>query len=134
MGNNERPKAELLAEFRRLLAFAKVIRSVDSRTWDEPLAPGKWTMKEVVGHLLLWDQYFYESAIGKIAEGKPLTLKHLDFEAFNARAAQYGRGESVSRFAEELILWRSRIVDTLEGLSETEFRYRGPRCDIYAGS
>lgn len=129
MGNDVRAKAELLDEFRGLLAFAEEIRSVDEQTWDKPMAPGKWTMKEVAGHLLLWDQYFYESAVGKIAEGKPLTLKHLDFDAFNARAAQYGRDQSGGKLVEELVLWRSRLVDTLEGLSETEFRRSFPDLD-----
>ncbi|GLI05002.1 hypothetical protein YDYSG_10320 [Paenibacillus tyrfis] len=129
MGNDVRAKAEPLDEFRGLLAFAEEIRSVDEQTWDKPMAPGKWTMKEVVGHLLLWDQYFYESAVGKIAEGKPLTLKQLDFDTFNARAAQYGRDQSGEKLVEELVLWRSRITDTLEGLPETEFRRSFPDLD-----
>ncbi len=129
MGNNERPKAALLAEFRGLLAFAEELRSVDTQIWDEPLAPGKWSLKEVTGHLLLWDQYFYESAIGKIAESKPLTLKQLDFNAFNARAAQYGREQSGGKLVEELVLWRSRLADTLEALPEAEFRRSFPDLD-----
>ncbi|KPV55971.1 hypothetical protein QJ48_30245 [Paenibacillus sp. A3] len=78
---------------------------------------------------MLWDQYFYESAVGKIAEGKPLTLKHLDFDAFNARAAQYGRDQSGGKLVEELVLWRSRLTDTLEALPETEFGRSFPDLD-----
>ncbi|MFD0589509.1 hypothetical protein ACFQZE_16090 [Paenibacillus sp. GCM10027627] len=39
--------------------------------------------KDIICHMMKWDNYFYEEAIAKITQGEPLTVKHLNFDEFN---------------------------------------------------
>ncbi|MCE5172986.1 hypothetical protein LQV63_27365 [Paenibacillus profundus] len=59
--------------------------------WQTPIDGGKWTIHDIVSHIMLWDKYFYEEAIYPIANDKQMTVSHLDFDAFNKEAIEYGK-------------------------------------------
>lgn len=50
---------------------------MEDADWEAPLEAGKWSLQDVLCHIMLWDKYFYEEALVKIQEGLPLTAAHL---------------------------------------------------------
>lgn len=71
-------KQQLLDEFSTLISFVESLRELDDQIWMMPIAEGKWTPRDIVAHIMLWDQYFLEEAIQKITSQQPVTLQHLD--------------------------------------------------------
>lgn len=48
-------KSRLLEEFKEWIRFVSEIREMD---WQITIAEGKWSVQDIVSHILLWDKYF----------------------------------------------------------------------------
>ncbi len=108
---------ERLEAFKEWTVFVSTLRQLNEAAWNANIAPGKWTIKDIVCHMMLWDKYFYEEAIHKIASGRQVTLKHLNFDEFNGKAVIYGRTIHTDELIEKAILYRSKIIDDIYSLS-----------------
>ncbi|AIQ36749.1 hypothetical protein R50345_20160 [Paenibacillus sp. FSL R5-0345] len=115
-----RTKEQMLFEFKSLIPFVESLEEVPDKHWNMPIATGKWTVKDILCHLMLWDKYFYEGAIKKILLKEPLTTKHLDFNEFNANAMEYAKLLSKQTLIEQFLLYRTRILDAVSGLTDEE--------------
>lgn len=116
-------KEELLQQFRQWVAFVQSLETADER-WNIQLGDGKWSVREVVSHIALWDKYFLEEAIDPIHNSVPLTVKHLDYDAFNENAKQYGKRTSPSDLSEQAISYRLQIIQRIEGFSQSVYEGR----------
>ncbi|NDI34135.1 DinB family protein [Chengkuizengella sediminis] len=115
-------KNELLVEFNHWILFVDDLKDQKDHIWNKPITKGKWTIREVVSHIMLWDKYFYEEAIEKIANQTPLTLKHIDFDEFNEQAKEYGKTTSIKELSEKAVLYRKLIIEQIESLSDERYR------------
>lgn len=111
-------KAELLASFQEWINFLRKLSEQNELAWNEPISPGKWSLRAVVSHIMLWDQYFFEHAIDKIHKQLPLTLKHTDYDDFNRNAQSYGEQVSIEELIRQSIFYRERIIAAIQSLSE----------------
>lgn len=114
-------KEQMLLEFESFIPFVESLGEVADNYWSEPIAAGKWTLKDIVSHLMLWDKYFYEGAIKKIMMSEPITTKHLDFNEFNANAIEYAKLLSVQTLIEQFVHYRTRIIDAAASMTNEEF-------------
>lgn len=112
---------ELLNDFKSFIPFVKSLADLNDDIWENSLEVGKWTLKDVISHIMLWDKYFYEEAIQKIVLNEPLTVKHLNFDDFNKNAIHYAKNKTKKDLIDELFLYRSKIIDAIAGMSEEEF-------------
>ncbi|OBZ18597.1 hypothetical protein A8L34_03225 [Bacillus sp. FJAT-27264] len=112
---------QMVLEFQSFLPFVESLKEAPEAHWTTPIGEGKWTVKDIICHIMLWDKYFYEEAIEKIKLGQPLTSRHLDFNEFNANAVEHAKSLSALQVAEDCILQRTRILDTITGLTEEEY-------------
>ena len=110
-----------LQQFGEWITYVKELAAYDEAFWNQPIAANKWTVRELVSHMLLWDKYFNEGAIERIAQGEALTLQHLDFDAFNANAKVYGRETSVKELISQAIQYRTQIIHHIALLSEAQY-------------
>ena len=111
-------KAQLLEQFEGWVHFLEELTELD---WNVPLAEGKWTIHDVVSHMYLWDQYFLEEAIIPISKDTPLTVQHLDFDAFNKKAMEIGSAKSKREVTELSRHYRQAIVREIRGQDEQKF-------------
>ncbi|WP_028545320.1 DinB family protein [Paenibacillus taiwanensis] len=109
-------KQQLLSQFKIWLPFLQQLLEVEE-IWSQPIAANKWTVKEVVSHIMLWDQFFYEEAIRKLADHDPLSFQHVDFDSFNEHAKLYGHANTISRIVSESVVYRTAIVDCIDSMS-----------------
>ncbi|CAM3718689.1 DinB family protein [Marinicrinis lubricantis] len=113
-------KQEMLEQFQALIPYVQSL-PYDEMIWNLPIAEGKWNLKEMVCHLMKWDQYFYEEAIHKITLNEPLTAKHLHFDEFNANASAYAKTQTVKDIVQQWIEWRNKLIDDISALDEEQF-------------
>ncbi|MBD2872954.1 GNAT family N-acetyltransferase [Paenibacillus arenilitoris] len=111
----------LLRAFGEWTAFVSDLGRYGEWLWNQSVAPGKWTVREAVAHMLKWDEYFFEGAVAKVAAGLPLTVRHLDYDEFNREAADYGRKTSVGELTGEAVRIRTGIIETISGLSDEQY-------------
>lgn len=113
--------AQRISEFQSFTPYIQSLEFLDKEVWESPMGEGKWSLKELLCHLMRWDQYFYEEAFAKVKEGQPVTAKHLNFNEFNARAIEYAQTVTVQEAIEQFVRYRSLIVGQMSDISEEEF-------------
>ncbi|WP_248929824.1 DinB family protein [Paenibacillus hamazuiensis] len=112
---------EMVEEFKAFIHYAEELNELEEELWNRPIAAGKWTVKDILSHIMLWDKYYYEEGIEKIAHDQPLTVKHLDFDRFNAGAREYAETQSRQSIVEQLLHYRMKIIHVLSRLREEDF-------------
>jgi len=110
----------LLHAFSRFIPFVETLRIMPGVHWTKPMGTEKWSVSEVVAHILLWDRYFLDTAIIKIATGEPLTVQHLDFDVFNNDAAPYAAAVEQKQLINEAIDCRTEILRLIGRIPATE--------------
>ncbi|WP_340022330.1 DinB family protein [Paenibacillus sp. FSL K6-1096] len=109
---------QLIQEYEALIPYIESLAKLEPGVWVTPLEPGKWSLKDLLCHLMLWDKYFYEAAFVSIREGRPLTSQHLNFNEFNANAVRYAETVSVQEAISQFILYRRKITSYAASLSD----------------
>ncbi|GAA0836848.1 DinB family protein [Paenibacillus glucanolyticus] len=92
--------------------------------WNRPIAEGKWTVRDVVCHIMCWDEYFYNEAIAKVSAGETLTVKHLDYDAFNEDSRLYAKTLSTEALVNQTLAAREKLIQTIEALPEALYAMR----------
>lgn len=112
---------EMIKEFEAFIPFVVSLKEYDDGHWNLPITEGKWTVKDIICHIMLWDKYFYEEAIHKIKSQEPLTVRHLNFDKFNANAIEYANSQTMDSIINQFIEYRSKIINDISGLSDEEY-------------
>jgi hypothetical protein len=112
---------DMIVEFKSFIDFVESLKAIDEVYWNKPLSEGKWSMKDVICHIMLWDKYFYEGAIEKIKHGEPVKVKHLNFNEFNANAREYAKNQTRDDIIDQFIMYREKIIADIIDLSEDEY-------------
>ncbi|MCD9025479.1 DinB family protein [Cohnella silvisoli] len=108
----------LLEFFEEWISFTITLQELDEVVWESSIEPGKWAIRDIISHIMLWDKYFYEEAVDRIASDKQVTIKHLNFDDFNSKAIIYGRTISTDELIEKTLFYRKRIIGDIRNLSE----------------
>ena len=124
-----RSKDQWIADFHEWIPFAESLKSLDEQTWSTPIGKGKWCVRDIVSHIVRWDEYFLEEALLPILNGVPLTVRQLDFDAFNAEAAEWGRAYGRQELLQEAIQTRTRVLKTLQRIPESDYAREYPAPD-----
>ncbi len=114
-------KDQLLEQFSEWISCVKKLNEYDEDVWNEEIAVGKWSLREIVSHMMLWDKYFFETAIEKIYKEEALTITHQDFDEFNDNAKEYGKRTSTKELIEQSIDIREQIIQHIRKLSEEAY-------------
>lgn len=109
---------ELLNTFEEWITFVQSLQDQSEDIWKSSIEPGKWTIKDIVCHIMLWDKYFYDEAIHKIATDKPVTLNHIDFDEFNKEAVIYAKTISIEELIEKSVFYRECIIADIRSMPE----------------
>lgn len=51
-------KQQLLNEYSEWIGKVKEFGDLEEGYWNSPIADGKWTVRDVVCHIMRWDEYF----------------------------------------------------------------------------
>jgi uncharacterized damage-inducible protein DinB len=116
-------KADLLEQFAEWLAFMEGLTAIDELKWNSPISEGKWSIRDIVSHIMLWDRYFHEGSIDKIASGHALTLtmQGIDFNEFNHNAIKFSKTQQKNDLIQQSKAIRSKIITQLEQIDAADY-------------
>jgi len=113
---------ELRAHMHQYVDFLHTLQEVDGGLWTAPMGPGKWSMHDVVAHILGWDRNCLEKPLRRFRAGLPTAFAEtVDFEAFNRRAVACGRGLSQAGLLREAIQVRGELIRQLDAIPDAAF-------------
>lgn len=122
-----RPLAAELAEF---LTFVKSLDTAGDEVWFSPLSAGKWSIHDIIAHIMRWDDYFNEVTFRELAGSEsPALREHPDYLGYNEQSVAYGRTKTRREVVEETLRNRRLMIDNLNGLMDAELTavYQGER-------
>lgn len=112
---------EMVEEFKSFIDFVQELKTLNEEHWNSPISEGKWTLKDVITHIMLWDKYFYEEGIEKIKLGQSVTVRHLNFDEFNASAREYAKSQTSDAIINQFMEYRNNIINDISGLQEEDY-------------
>ncbi|BBI30912.1 DinB family protein [Cohnella abietis] len=120
-------REQLVHEFEQLIAYAEGLKLYSEAELSSPIAPGKWSPKEIMAHIMVWDQYYFEYAITPVAmqqENAIITSSDLiDVESFNQKSTQIAKERAGSELFDLVIETREQFIQKLNQISEQSLRH-----------
>jgi hypothetical protein len=119
---------ELVSCMQNFIGFVTGLGDVQARVLLAPMADGKWSVQEVIAHILAYDETFLQSVVLPIENGnQPHIPDEADNQSFNERAAALGRNLTKAQLLERAINARRQLVDHLKRLPSAAFSVKHQR-------
>jgi hypothetical protein len=118
---NLQSKEQLINQFSALIPFVEALAEMDDDKWAAPIEAGKWSTRDVIAHIMLWDKYFFEEAIEKISNHQAVTVQHIDYNEFNRNAVEFAKFKEKQEIINLAIHYRNEILSHLGRIPEEDF-------------
>ena len=116
----EEKKRRVIQHYRESIKRAAQWRLLENEEWRAPIAEGKWTIAEVVGHFAPWDEFVRLKRIPYFLNGEPMP-KSLDVEQTNRETALLSQKRSQEDVIEEFINSRRTLLAALEQMEDEQW-------------
>lgn len=112
-------KQQLLQQLEEAIAWVKDLAVLPDDLWLTPTAEGKWSVGEIVSHLMFWDRIIVEQRLPYIKPG--VQLESLNDQTVNDRASAYARSEaSRQTVIDEFVHYRQAYIGDMRRRSGEE--------------
>ena len=116
----------LISQLQDFTSFLLSLRSIGDQEWNTPIGEGKWSVPDIIAHIMAWDKNFLDIVIPKLQRGEPVILEEdTDVQGFNNRAVEYGKTLNQEQLIGKAVFYRSQIVTQLKKLPEDAFLTAG---------
>ena len=113
----------LISRMKDYICFLSSLRDVPAEALRAPIADDKWTVLDVVAHIMAWDKNFLKTVILVLEAGEqPVIAEDLNFQAFNEQAADVGRPLTKEQLLRQAADARSQLVEHLQRLPPEAFQ------------
>ncbi len=113
----------LLSHMKDFCTFLAGLSDAQAKVLLAPMAEGKWSVQEVIAHIMAYDECFLQSVVLPIESGgQPRIPDAADNQSFNERAAALGRKLTKAELLERAARARTQLVEHLERLPPEAFR------------
>lgn len=106
-----------LHQFEKTIEEIIKLKDLEETELIEPISEGKWSIREIVGHLYYWDKYNLEVMVPKMSDGEILP-EFPEHDQYNEKGIYYLRDKSVESILTIFIKTRKELIDNLENISE----------------
>lgn len=108
---------KILMEFEETIDAIKKLKDVQESKLNEPISKGKWSIREIVGHLYYWDKYNLEKMVPIMANGVNLP-QFPNHDQHNKEAILYLRDKTVESIIDAFIETRKELIDSISEIEE----------------
>jgi hypothetical protein len=105
-------KSIIIVHYENSIDWVNKLNTLSENQWRTPIGKDKWTIAEVIGHLIPWDKFVINERIPYILENTILPPS-LNTSEFNLKASIIAQRRSKEETIEEFILIRHQLIDTI---------------------
>ena len=114
---------DLISHMQDFCGFLAELNDVRPDVLLAPIAEGKWSVQEIVAHIMTYDEVFLQSVVIPIEDGRqPNVPDAADNQSFNEKAAELGRKITKRQLLERATLSRRQLLDHLQRLPAKAFQ------------
>ncbi|HHT7238085.1 MULTISPECIES: DinB family protein [Bacillus] len=111
MGENK-----IINDFKEYSIWVSTLKDMKEELWTAPISEGKWTVGEIISHIMNWDEYLLGETLSSVREGHGMEFP--DFDTYNKIASNYAKsGISKRKLIEEAKAKRELLVKEVCRLS-----------------
>lgn len=111
-----------LDKYLELADWVKGLQGMDDSSWSTPLQEGKWSVREIIAHLLFWDRKVRDEMLPDMVEGADLKFENI--QQVNDAAAAYAQTVDRQELIEELVQTRSKLAEAFTEKFDPELRFK----------
>ncbi|GAB6928949.1 hypothetical protein JCM10914A_29320 [Paenibacillus sp. JCM 10914] len=114
---------KVLSQFAEFLPWVERLKVTAQDVWLKPIAVGKWSVRELLTHIMYWDKNSLDAMVPNMEEGAELSF--VDIESHNQEAAVLARSyESLDVLIDDVIQTRKILLALLEQKYDDKTRFR----------
>ncbi|UII56432.1 DinB family protein [Cytobacillus spongiae] len=113
-------KKEILEHFFQTIEYVQSLRTLTEEEWRKPIGMGKWTVAELIGHFIPWDDFVLEQRIPYILLGEDLPVGS-DVKETNERGAQVARQEAQQTTIDRYTTTRTALYQALADVADKQW-------------
>lgn len=115
-----------ILSFKEFNSWVVTLNKLEPDYWTKPISHGKWSISEIISHIMNWDNHIISQILPSVRQGKEIRFPNID--SYNQKASDYAKsGISQSALIEEVIRTREYLVTQLlempEDLYNAELNY-----------
>ena len=114
-------KHQIISHYEKSIVFVESLVNLTEEQWRTPIAPGKWTVAEVIGHLTPWDVFVLNQRLPFLFTEGSLP-KGPDVGEMNASAARNSRAQSREETIANFISQRHQLIDVLYEIVDEQWQ------------
>ncbi len=106
---------DVITHYKKSIELVNQLRGLSEDKWRTPIEEGKWTIAEIIGHLIPWDEFVLNQRIPYLFTKAQLPASP-DAELVNQQAAKLSRCRSMEETIDLFIDRRNRLIKALSDL------------------
>lgn len=115
-------KRQILAQYEKSMTWVESLADVTEEQWRTPIEVGKWSVAEVIGHLIPWDEFVVSKRIPLLFTEDSLP-KAPNVQEMNANAANSSRLQSKEETIGKFLNGRHQLIDALHHLTDEQWQH-----------
>ena len=108
---------QIIAHYKESITWINRIRNVPEDVWRKQIAKGKWTIAEVIGHMIPWDEFVLHKRLPYLLTSLPLP-KSPDVNCLNQQSSIESRNRPKAETIQLFITVRKRLIGQLNDISD----------------
>ncbi|WP_194165530.1 DinB family protein [Oceanobacillus sp. CFH 90083] len=108
-------KKEIMQHHMNAIKFVRALHALSEDQWRTPVEKGKWTVAEVIGHLIPWDEFVLYKRMPYLFSDDKLP-KGSGTDATNTMAASKAREQDKEIIIDKFILVRSNLLQAMDNI------------------
>jgi uncharacterized damage-inducible protein DinB len=108
---------KVLKQFEDTLDDIRKLKDVKESQLKEPISIGKWSIREIIGHLYYWDKYNLEKMVPVMTNGANLP-QFPNHDQHNEEAISYLIDYSVEAIIDAFIETRKELIESISKVGE----------------
>jgi len=78
---------KIIRIFGEYSTWVSSLENMNERQWSTPISENKWSVSQIISHLLNWDKHLLTEILPSVRNGKGMHFP--DFDTFNNIASDY---------------------------------------------
>ncbi len=110
-------KEEILMHLENSVEWVKNLEKLTESQWKTPIAKGKWTIAEVIGHFPAWDQFVLEERLPYLFNSVALP-KGPDVDELNHQSSKVSKAKTKEEVISAFIAARRSLIIGINNVAD----------------
>jgi len=112
-------KSESISDYKQTINKIVELKTLSEVVFRIPIKEGKWSIREIIGHLFYWDKFILEKHLPHMNDGARL-IAFPDLDTYNQEAIQYiSRFKNTAALIDEFKRTRQTLLKEIEKKDKT---------------